>query len=284
MTSSLYLAAGQARVLVESDQPDVVQAARSMFKELVSPSGGPPTSRIAVERDHAKGFTLRCSGDPQRPNEDRLDWSALVLRLEHVLAELLLAGHTEPVHLHAGGANLGGAGVLLLGPSGAGKSTTSVRLLLDGHPIVGDDVVLIGECGIAEPFYRRPKIDAEQANHFGIDAATTVLWQSGSDECWLDPTCWAGWSDRVSVDLVASVRYVPEAEVTTEELNPSELLAELVGAVFPPGTTGHEPDRVAAVLFELASRARGMRVTYGRSKDVAELLTRTVGAPGRTSE
>jgi len=251
-----------------------------MFPEYVRHCSDASTSSIVVRRTVGPRYTCQ--------DATGLKWSGLVARLEHVLAEHLLAGYPHALHLHAGGVDLGGVGVLLLGPSGSGKSTVAVRCLLDGAPVLGDDVVVVGADGRAGPFCRRPKIDSNQATRFGIDPAETVLWEDGAAECWLDPTVWAGWSQSVRVGVVARVRYVPGAAIRVEALAPADVLSELIASVFESGLGANDSSAAMGqrTLFQLAESCTGLRINYGDAQDAVEavgnICLREADAPGRS--
>src|SRR3990167_5085114 len=51
---------------------------------------------------------------------------------------------SAPARMHGSLVEVGGVGVLLLGGSGSGKSECALELVMRGHRLVADDVVLIG--------------------------------------------------------------------------------------------------------------------------------------------
>lgn len=275
---------GAPQVGVQSNHIRVLDAVRAMFPEVATSCAGPALHEpLIVEWDGDSTYVMHgitSADDAAWPSQERrakgVGWSPLVEHLEHVLANRLLAAHSEALHLHAGGVCLDGAGVLLLGASGAGKSTVSTRLLLDGAPLLGDDVVLLRPNGVAEPFRRRPKLDVDQARRFGIEPESTVLWHADADECWLDPGLWAGWSRAVPVRIVVRIAFAPAAGLTVMPMTPAEVLAELVGSLFPsePDETGRRIDG----LVDLAARCTGLSINYTNAADAARVIRQTADA------
>jgi hypothetical protein len=63
--------------------------------------------------------------------------------LGHVLSFALIRRHLEP--LHATGVLVDGATVAFLGDCGRGKSTLGAAFIQAGHPLVTDDLLVVGE-------------------------------------------------------------------------------------------------------------------------------------------
>lgn len=72
------------------------------------------------------------------------------LDLQHIVQDHLvprLLAETGLFVLHAGAVDMGGALALFLGESGAGKSTLAASLHARGHPLLGDDAMVVERAG-----------------------------------------------------------------------------------------------------------------------------------------
>ena len=129
---------------------------------------------------------------------------------------------------------------MAIGESGAGKSSLAVQWLAAGCAVYGDDIVLMNRDGALEPFQRLLSIHPHVARDQGLDLKRTTMWESGSEEAWIDPTPLAGWAGPAPVRAVVRVRYDPAAALTVETLKQTEALNLLLACLMPSGTSGGE--------------------------------------------
>jgi hypothetical protein len=82
-----------------------------------------------------------------------------------------MAEDFEAEIVHASSVCFGDKGLLINGPSGSGKSTLALLCLLNGHPMMADDVVLV-EGNRIYSIYKYAKVDASK-NPLDISRITT---------------------------------------------------------------------------------------------------------------
>lgn len=188
---------------------------------------------------------------------------------EWALTERLTAALASDIHLHAGGAVGPRGAMLVLGRSGAGKSSIAFSWTRFGFPALGDDIVRVDRSGRAAPFTRIFKIPDRVAREAGIAVESTIGWRADCHEVWVDPADGPGWGEASPVRLVAQARYVPGAEASVERWSRGAILAALMESVLPTGCRGGDAfERLA----DVAARADGYLVTYGRADAAAALL------------
>jgi hypothetical protein len=252
-------------------EPALVEPLRILFSpyEARGSTASPPTARVAVEGGggayqvtDASGRTIACAS-----------LAELLSACEFALTEALLASCAGLTPLHAAGATVRGAAVLALGRAGAGKSSLAVSWQLDGHPGLGDDIVLIDDTARAHPFKRLYEIRAENLQQLGLDPDRTTLWEPGSTEAWYDPADGAGWADAVPVAVVAAVRYESGAPLAIRELNGAQALNLLLHSQLSTVT-----DRGANLnaLVRVARQAAAYEVTFGNGRAAAAALAARV--------
>jgi hypothetical protein len=79
-----------------------------------------------------------------------------VLDLVHASLHEAVSGSMPPhARIHAGLATIAGRRVLFVGRKGAGKTTLMLQLLTEGIEVLADELVLLGEDGMATPWPRR---------------------------------------------------------------------------------------------------------------------------------
>ncbi|MGD2136180.1 MAG: hypothetical protein PVF27_08470 [Gemmatimonadales bacterium] len=187
---------------------------------------------------------------------------------ESVCTEALLHLRADAIPLHASGAVVQGRAVLALGGPGAGKSSLAVSWHQAGIPVLGDDVVLLGEDGRCHPFKRLFGIDASLLAALGVDPTTTAFWEAGATEAWYDAGSGPGWADAALVGRIAVVRYQPGAGLAFEPIPPAELLNTLVHSQLITVTDRARGfDRLARIATVPA-----YRVTFGSAREAAEAM------------
>ena len=201
-----------------------------------------------------------------------------IAALELALARTLLRDQAHRVQLHAAGARIGETGVVALGSAGAGKSSLALSWSLDGHPLLGDDAVLVDGEGRARPFRRLVKADVERLSEHGIRPEETHAWEPGWREAWFDPGPAGGWCrEACRVGLVALLERRdggPGDTVEATRLPAPDALAALLESALPSGLTG-----AASVdpLRRLLDGCRSVRLSYASSRDAARFLAGEAG-------
>src|SRR5512139_3021351 len=70
----------------------------------------------------------------------------------------MAASAAPPIRVHGSLVEMAGVGVLLTGKSGIGKSECALELIMRGHRLVADDVVLLAPDGDGAPVGYSPEI------------------------------------------------------------------------------------------------------------------------------
>lgn len=174
---------------------------------------------------------------------------------------------TEPLpatgRVHGSLVEVAGIGVLIIGKSGIGKSECALELVMRGHRLVADDVVLIGRDAGGAPAGWSPEL----VRHFlelrgiGIVHVPSLFGESSV-------------ASRARIDLVVQLEVWGQAAVERAGLDTLtyELDGEKIASVrLPVG-----PGRNIASLVEVAARNHQLR-SRGRS-GVEELDLRVVEA------
>lgn len=121
----------------------------------------------------------------------------------------LLAGRIDgALRLHAG-AVAGARGALLLsGPPEVGKSTLTAALARRGHPVFGDDIVLLHrESGHLRPFKRLLKLTGPGLDRLGLPSGAGPAGELWPDRSLFHPAdLGAGWADPLPVTGVVFPR------------------------------------------------------------------------------
>jgi hypothetical protein len=216
-----------------------------------------------VERNGTEWLTTSAAG-PEPIVSTTFD--AFVDDCEYRLTEMFLEGCADVVQLHASGWASAAGAVLVLGPSGAGKSSLATHASHSGFAAFGDDLVLIGEDGMAAPFKRLFKSDPALLTRLGSDPAGTVFWNPASEEAWFDPAEAGGWAEPAPVGAVALVRFVAGESLAIEERSAADGLSLLVHSCFETGV------REAEAFSRLAGLVEGASVLDVRFGDGAEAV------------
>lgn len=253
---------GGCPVVATFSSLDLAERFRGVFRASETTRVEAPPS-IAVQQ-RGREYTVRVEGEAPLVT---MDFVRALEAYEWALTERLMAAVASDIHVHAGGAVGPHGGMLALGRSGAGKSTIAFHWSRMGFRALGDDIVRIDGRGHAAPFPRIFKIPDRVASEAGIDVERTIGWRADCDEVWVEPA--AGWSDAAPVCLVAHARFVPGTDTTVEQLPRTALLAALMESVVP---SGRAPRAAFETLADVAVRAEGYSVTYGRAEDAATML------------
>lgn len=152
-----------------------------------------------------------------------------------------------------------GVGLLLLGRSGIGKSECALELVMRGHRLVADDVVLIGLDDSGRPVGWSPELVRHYIELRGIGIVHV-------------PSLFgpAAVADRASIELVVQLVEWKTAEV--ERLGLDRYTQRLAGVDVAELRLPVAPGRSLASLVEVA--ARNFRLQREGRSGVAELDSR----------
>lgn len=172
-----------------------------------------PDYRTDPPEDADPGLTLSRDGDAFRvegagaPRRAASEGEALAL-WEIGLTNLLAGRIDGALRLHAG-AVAGGRGALLLsGPPETGKSTLTAALARRGHPVFGDDIVLLRrESGFLQPFKRLLKLTEPGLGRLGLPSGAGPAGELWPHHSLFHPAdLGAGWADPLPVTGVVFPR------------------------------------------------------------------------------
>lgn len=265
-SSTIAYRAGDAVVRVSVEPPTLRDSLRTLFPTVGSPDG-PAGIRVRV---HDERYEMVSGGTPT-PYDSLTE---LVIALEDAVARALLDAQGQLVRLHAGGARLPGGAALVLGRGEAGKSSLTFAWLRAGHPVYGDDVVLLDGDGCAHAFPRHFKLDPRQFADRGERVEATPFWAPGYDAAWFDPCAGAGWAAPEAVRAVIHLRFQRGAPVTIRETDGKTALSALLHSVMPGGMP---KDSAFGCLASLAEQTRRLEVEFGNARDAAEQLEAMLG-------
>ena len=136
---------------------------------------------------------------------------------------------------------VGGVGVLLLGRSGIGKSECAIELVVRGHRLVADDVVLIGRDPDGRPFGRSPELIKHYVELRGI-GIVHVPRLFGAEAV----------ADRAPLDLVVRLESWGRAEV--ERTGLEKQTYKIDDFELPCVQLPVAPGRNVATLVDVAAR------------------------------
>ncbi len=259
-------------VLVRVENEAAAELVRGLFPEYVavaSDVGDVPGYSLAQEG----GLRWMCAGEGSREANSFDTLMDAVAALEYDLTLEFLGDASHMPHLHAAGAVADGRAVLGLGPSGAGKSSIALAWSSDGLPVLGDDVVFIGQDHQAIPFKRLFKVEPSVLGESGLDPAGSLCWSAESDQVWFDPRSCGGWSQPAEIALLARVAYRPGADLKIENMSKSAVLGVLLSSVMASGCS--RSDCVEG-LMDLADTVPAVEVEFdgaeGAARSLVELL------------
>ncbi len=222
--------------------PDAVAALAAVFPDYrlktadpstESGAGSAPRPDLELLPAPNLGWTLNSFGTPDPTPEGR-DLPAVFGRMERQLADLLALGTRPALLIHAGGAVVGGQGVLLAGPSGSGKSSLSTALAVAGCRIWGDDAVVLNRDGQARPFKRLLKLHAGAREALALDPPAGALAALYPEASFFHPRdLGTSWAEPAPVNHVVFVRR-GGAGVATSSLSAAEGVRGLLDLALGP--------------------------------------------------
>jgi hypothetical protein len=258
---------------IQAPAGPVIDAVRGMFGDTQLPLGQAGGAADLVVSETPDGYELRARTEPI---VQRFPTTAeLVGAIEYGVTHFLLGAHRERTHLHAAGAvaasHTGAApAVLALGPSGSGKSSLALAWSMRGLPLLGDDVVLLGDEGRLSPFPRPVRVRAERLQEVGVVVAEPALLDAETREARYDPSRTAGWAaPGANAAVVARIHRVEGAAVRVEPLSAAAGLQLLIGSVLDSGAS---PLESLLRFADLLDGARVVDVRFGSAVEAARAI------------
>ncbi len=231
------------------------------------------TVRLRVDRE-GPGFVVSEVGSARVFAERDVDVVDVVYSRVHTAA-FAHASREGWVRAHAAVADLGPTRVLLVGASGVGKTSLSMRLLLDGVEVQGDESVLLRD-GIAlpvpRPFHLKEGVEAVVPEVAPMLPGLPTVPATPPVRAF-HPSLVAAW--RTTMAPVAHLVLLERGDETVcEELEAVEAMHDVVQGVF----WLHEPK--ATVIREIAWILRSARCHRVVMHDVADAasIVRGLGA------
>jgi energy-coupling factor transporter ATP-binding protein EcfA2 len=253
------------RVVVEEDGSGLGETVSALFPSLATRAAATEAWDFRVQREGPRHLLLERGAEPCRhPSSTRL-----LAELEFRLLRRLLTPVADRVHLHASGALFDGRAILAVGPSGAGKSSLALAWAELGLPVLGDDLVLVGEGGWVTGFPRLAKIHRSRLPHLGLRLDDTVAPDEADPEAWVDPNRGRGWpAGAFPVAVVAAVAW-DGGRLRVGGVSTPEILQRLMENRL---STGRQEAEALDLLLPLADGARGVVARFGEATDLAAFL------------
>lgn len=256
-----------ARVTVEVRSPELTELVETLYPRLHH-EGSQERADVVLRRDR-EGRCHVAVADGEWISED--EGGALV-HLEHVVTNLLLARLEDLRVLHAGGFEAEGGAVLLPGDGGRGKSSLTAGMALEGHPVYGDDVVLLEpDPGRVLAFPRALRIREPASTILGLPPSPPPLDRLWTDGVFLDASALGSrWAEpRRVTAIVFPHRSEEEPEPELTPLSGGEavglLLAQLL---FLEKADAAEFD----LMTRLATEAPTWKLHFGKTRDALPVL------------
>lgn len=189
--------------------------------------------------------------------------------LEQLVVTRLLAATPRTAQLHSAGTVHDDCAVLALGASGAGKTSIALRWSANGLPVLGDDLILLDNEGVASPFKRLFITEEERLSEVGACPEPNLAWLSDAKEAWYDPNAGGGWADAAPVGMIALVQYQAGAGLNVKELAKPQALSALLASLFPTGLSSSE---FFGCCIDMVQHASTIELTFSESAAAAEFL------------
>ena len=238
------------------------------------PTDRPATLRYRLDRT-GEGYLARApSRAPFGPARLGDAWAFLEWRA----TEDMLARPDGGVFLHAAGVEMRGHRVLLVGASGSGKYTLTAHLLVRGHLVWGDDLVLFATEKMQFASVPRSfKLDAKALSDIFLVAAlcaSSVVGTFLAPECWyVSPAAvrrhWAAGPGEA--DLVVLLDGERSGPPRVDPVSPGEAALRVVQSLLSGGIGDRGPDLRPRILEALGG-ARAVRAGGGPPGALARVL------------
>jgi hypothetical protein len=212
-----------------------------------------------------------------RPLLDQLTADGIVQYLHRRLFVLAIEERDDALLLHAASLRKGERRLILVGTEGAGKTTLTLRLMLAGYEIEGDENIFIDARGvIARP--RGMRVKERGLAHLPeiaavIAQAPCMVNLHGQKIFNLDPRALgARWHiRRGTADLLLLMHANHGGASSIRRLAPLQAGREILAEIgFPPTGRG----RAVAALASLTARARAFDLSLGEPAQAIALIDR----------
>jgi hypothetical protein len=217
--------------------------------------------------------------EPDGTVREQMTAAAVVHQLHRRLFALAIEERPESLVLHAACLRKGGRRLLLVGTEGAGKTTTTLRLMLGGYEIEGDENVFVDAHGvIARPRGMRVKEGTLQQLPQAaerIAQAPYLIDYNGRKIFNVDPRSFGGgWEIRPgSADFIFLARANHGGASSIRPLSPIAAAREIMAEIaFPPTGRG----RAVSALARLTGRAHSYDLSLGDPSQAIALIDQVV--------
>jgi len=257
-----------SRVTVAVRDPALLADVARLFRSYAVHPAAPraPDARRVDVRTQGGGYVIEGPAGAPVVCRTRLE---AIEGCEWVLTTLLLAALAHHVHVHAAGLVRHDRAALIPGEAGTGKSSLAFAWSRRGHPVLGDDVVVLDASGRAGAVRRFLKLDPRALAAAGVAPEDTPFWAPGSAEAWYEPEGAAAWADPTPVGLLVLPTFARDAEVHVRPRSRREGLNALLTSVL---RSGRSPAEAFDRLFEIARSAETVALTFGAAADAVRAL------------
>ncbi len=258
---------GDGTIAVRTPSQKIAKTVERFLPEyVVSPDEHEPNEIYSVWEEHG-GWRVRLDGTDVVDSKDCL--SDVMNAIEQLAITRLLAVTPKVAQVHAAGTVLREGAVLVLGASGAGKTSIALNWSAAGHPVLGDDVVLLDEEGTASPFKRLFMAPADRLATTRATGCKELEWLSTESETWYDPRSGGGWAEPAPVRTVALVQYTPNTILDVSDLDKAQALSTLLASLHPGGL---DSDLAIDRCIKVVGQAQAVNVKFSDSARAADLL------------
>jgi hypothetical protein len=265
----------QRRFVLRTDDPQVYSALR--FLECAPEIVGEAPRELEIRIEAFRGYYHLL--EPGGAVCDQLTPADITDYLHRRLFSLAIEERSEDLVLHAACLRRGGRRVLMVGTEGAGKTTTTLRLMLSGYEIEGDENVFIN----AESVTARPRgMRVKQGTLAQLPQVAARIAQAphlvdhdGRKIYNLDPRILgANWQIRSgTVDVILLLRANHGGASSIRPLSPIAAAREIMEEIgFPPVGRG----RAVAALARLTGQAQSFDLSLGEPTQAVALIDRVV--------
>ena len=215
---------------------------------------GPADLSLAADGDH---WHLRHGDKTTGPLTGALQ---AVFALEYEIETTLVARCRDRIALHAGGVAVAGRAHLIAGHPDTGKTTSTFQLVELGHSFLCEEIALVDPDTLAvEPHLRTLGLDACYLDEF----ARKYPIERGEVD-WLDNRLARYLPQRVRLEparleTVFLPRFRPGRGSYVEELDPGDVLPEILGYCFAPNV---EEEVFFARVIRVLESCRIVRIQF----------------------
>jgi hypothetical protein len=265
------------RIVLATEDENVHQALRYLECAPEIEGGTPSEHEIRIE-PYRSYYRVRT---PDGAVREQLTVAGLIDHLHRELFALAIDERPRALLLHAACLRKDGRRLLMVGTEGAGKTTTTLRLMLAGFEIEGDENVFVDAQGvIARPRGLRVKQGAlAQLPQIAAAIARAPCLSDHRDRKIynLDPrSLGARWQIRQgAADVILLLRANHGGGSSIRPLAPLAAAREIMAEIAFPEI---ERGRAVAALARLTGRARAFDLSLGDPERAVALIDRVMAA------